>query len=487
MGFSIVIGIVLVPMYLEQVGTRMYGLWLATGGLVVWLGMFDMGISGQMGQRVASAYGARNRVKFGAYYTNGLLIQLILVFALTLMAFGLSLAVPWVLSVNGNEAKTLTDCTLIAGLSLGLQQLSNGQASILNALQRPVLKFIGQFSGGVVTVVTIVTLLRAGNGLYAIPIGMLAGSVLNLIFVGSYSFWLVWQSAAPMELQWPVVHEMIGIAATSFLAATSSAIVGRIEPTLIALAISPEMGVIYSTTKRAAEIIGSLTAMFIGSVNSGLSHLQAQGLESKMRSVFSDVLLLTMHASLVMVTIYVILNKMFIGLWVGEKYFAGTAVMLLIALSIIVTGFVSVFTNSLVAFGDFRFNNLLTFTESIIRLGLMGMLVFSLGLAGLPMATCLTGIIMLTISAWRMRTKMRMVPDWRGEGLRTAVGSTAMLAFATFMTVFLRASSWSQFSLWASSSAIAFIACSIGLSGRLRLLVFEVAHSRISKTRASSV
>lgn len=480
MGFNIIIGIVLVPAYIHYVGIRMYGLWLATGGMVVWLGMLDMGISNQMGQRVASAYGARNRLKFGSYYANGILIQLVLVAGLTVFAIGLSMAIPKMLKVSGAEAQTLTHCALLAGLSLGLQQLATGQANILNALQRPIVKFLGQFSGGIVTIVTIVTLLSAGRGLHAIPEGMLAGAGLNLGIVGSYAFWLVWESAAPLKLQWPVVQEMIGIATTSFLAVASGAIVGRIEPTIIAMTISPEMSVIYSNTKRAADITGTLTAMLIGSVNSGLSHLQAQGVETKVRSVFSDVLLLTFHTSMVMVAVYVAMNHSFVALWVGEKCFAGTGVMLLIALSVVITGFASVFTNALGAFGDFKFNNLLTFTESIVRLGLMGTLVFSLRLDGLPLATSLTGLIMLATAAWRIRRKMGIILDWRGEGVRTVLGSMGILTTAILLAVSFHATSWPQLAAWGAASAFVFIAWDFGSSGRLRSLASEMLGPRLT-------
>lgn len=53
-------GVVLVPVYLRQVGSAEFGLWLVAGSVAMWLAIIDPGISALMQQRVAQALGGQS-------------------------------------------------------------------------------------------------------------------------------------------------------------------------------------------------------------------------------------------------------------------------------------------------------------------------------------------------------------------------------------------------------------------------------------------
>ena len=49
---AIIRGLLFIPLYINFIGVRLYGLWLASGGVLVWLTMLDLGLGQGVAQRV---------------------------------------------------------------------------------------------------------------------------------------------------------------------------------------------------------------------------------------------------------------------------------------------------------------------------------------------------------------------------------------------------------------------------------------------------
>ena len=53
----------MVPLYLKYISAETYGVWLATGNVLFWLGVLDPGFSQVIVQRISLYYGADNLSK----------------------------------------------------------------------------------------------------------------------------------------------------------------------------------------------------------------------------------------------------------------------------------------------------------------------------------------------------------------------------------------------------------------------------------------
>src|SRR6185436_9756406 len=58
---AIVVGVVLVPFVLHQVGERLYGYWLASGEVLAYAALADLGVLGVVPWMIAQADGRRDR------------------------------------------------------------------------------------------------------------------------------------------------------------------------------------------------------------------------------------------------------------------------------------------------------------------------------------------------------------------------------------------------------------------------------------------
>ena len=70
----IIQGLLLIPLYLHYLGDRLYGFWLATGGVLAWISMLDLGASAVTLQRCAAAYGRKDLATVTSYFWHGVVV-----------------------------------------------------------------------------------------------------------------------------------------------------------------------------------------------------------------------------------------------------------------------------------------------------------------------------------------------------------------------------------------------------------------------------
>jgi len=87
---------------------------------------------------------------------------------------------------------------------------------------------------------------------------------------------------------------------------------------------------------------------------------------------------------------FVLLNKSFIDLWIGEEFYAGDITNILLVFWVVLSSFMSNLSYTVFAFGDIRKNNLVIFIQSVLFLILMLVFIHPLGLKGMALALVLS-------------------------------------------------------------------------------------------------
>mgnify|MGYP003100149233 FL=1 len=70
--YTILVGIILVPLYLKYIPKDLYGFWLATGNILSILTLINPGFSDVIQQKVAYCYGLHDYKKIGLYTVSGI-------------------------------------------------------------------------------------------------------------------------------------------------------------------------------------------------------------------------------------------------------------------------------------------------------------------------------------------------------------------------------------------------------------------------------
>lgn len=175
-------GVVLVPIYLRHVGSAEFGLWLIAGGVALWIGILDPGISALMQQRVSLALGSDRPGRAVGLARRGLRLNAVL--AAVMIVAG-AVTAGWIARLidPGATVAARTGWWLVflsvAGVAAGL--MANAITCLgvaLRAARTHTLVTIGSALAGLTATLGGLAL---GWGVLALPLGVVVRWVLQLL------------------------------------------------------------------------------------------------------------------------------------------------------------------------------------------------------------------------------------------------------------------------------------------------------------------
>ena len=440
-------GLVLVPVYLRYLGAETYGAWMASGDLLGWLAVLDLGIAGISAQRMAAAHGRGDARGVGEYFGTGLVVKAALVALLTALAV---LAAPWVpgwVRLTGPAAADLSACFAVAGLATGLGLLGNLVGALALGTQRMVFVNLAVFLSGAVGIVATLALLVAEWGLWALALGMLARGGVMLLAVGGHAIYVLRQDLrVRARVRWRVVKDFAALSPITVLTMVGNAAAARSDAVLIALFYGPRTVTVYVLTRRAADMLSLFLARIGAAVHPGFAHLVGGGDHARAAIVLSQVWRVYLWSAVPSVALYVALNRTFVSLWVGPGQFAGQTVTLLVGLNVLLVGWAALVTYVLGAAGQIARAGMAVFVEAALRILLALVLLRAMGLPGLPLAAVPTAAVAAYVAlGWLYGGLGVRLPR---VSLRDALSAAALLAIGAAAGTVRWADSWAGFVGW---------------------------------------
>ena len=98
--FAIASGLVLVPLTLRALGTRSWGLWLASGELIGYAAMLDLGVLGVLPWMLAESDGRQDRAAMRRLVGHGVIVATLVAIGYAAVAFLLWTVLPSVLRLS---------------------------------------------------------------------------------------------------------------------------------------------------------------------------------------------------------------------------------------------------------------------------------------------------------------------------------------------------------------------------------------------------
>lgn len=413
-GIIIIQGFLLIPLYLHFIGDRMYGLWLASGGVLAWLAFMDMGIGGLLIQRVSSAYGRRDYEQAVNYFVNGLVVYGVLDLLFCSLVFGLSFFIPGWFGAKGEEASLLRTCFQLAGIAAGAELLNNCLRGFAQSLQRPLFPIFSMISFRILGLAAIVLLLYQDYRLWAIPIGLLINAIPVLVLNIYYSLCLTQELGGVWRINKTMIRDFYRLSPALFAGRVGNSMVKNIEPVLIAMILRPELAPAFIITRRAADMVEQLLQVINASTFPSFAHLYAEGDIKKSRRAVSMIMALCFGAGLIGFGTYIAANRAFVHLWVGSEHFLGQGLTLLMAMGLLMMVINQFLSRFIIGMGDIVCPSLLILAEAVIRVILMAGLLLGLGLAGLPLGMLISCVIFGWIYYKRFEAKLpfSFFQDW---------------------------------------------------------------------------
>jgi len=447
-GITIVQGLLLIPLYLHYIGVEMYGMWLASGGMLGMLGMINFGVSSMVIQRVASAYGEKNHAMAGTYFINGVAVYLGICLLYAMGGWGASFWLDEILKVSGADAELLRQCFQLAVVAAVFGIFNECLRSFGQALLRPVIPMMSMAVGRMLGIGVTVWMLFYDFGLWAIPSGILvAESVIfgmNLLYV----LVLFRKLSARIGLDKKIIKEYIKTSPALLMARMGNTLSQESEPLLITMFIGPGVTTAYMVTRRAADMVFNILSVIVGSSMSSFAHLAGTGDDERINGITKNLLVLSFSIGAIGFAIYVGANHAFVSLWVGESFALDRNIILFIAIGFFARTFRGLLGQMLYAVGDFVGVSIVIFMEGVVRVAVSVSLLSTLGVIGVPLAFSLSCLITVVVLGTRLGRRLSMEIYFPGIGRFLFSAGVLFTSGMVLTRMEFGVDSWAYFSLY---------------------------------------
>ena len=401
--------LILVPLYLRTLGPRLYGAWLGTGDILNFLQLFDLGLTNVVTQRIGAAHARGDADAVGEYFGSGVVAMTVIGALLALAALGLSFGVSRWMHLTGAEADLLIACFRLGALATFLFVANFSVLGLARGTQDTDLQNAGVVLGAIGGFVISLVLLLRGAGLWAIVAGLCTrtGVVLlvSAIYVARLRMRGQLRNVRPTRR---ALVEFARLSPATTLAGIGYLLTTQTEATLVAVIIGPEAVPILTLTRRAVDVASGLLNTVAYSSYAGFAHLVESPERERSLEVYAEVSSLWLSLALSAAAAYVVVNPSLVPIWAGDAVFGGRGLTILLALQMLVMGYTQVMYYLYRASGEIVDGSILQFKESLVRFGVMLLLLKFVGISGPALATLLVAAPACLIAV--RRTRATLVP-----------------------------------------------------------------------------
>lgn len=421
-GFTIVNGIVLVPLYLRFFSLSTYGVWLASGNIVGLLGIFSVGINLVLMQRFAASYSRSDYEEFAALTGSGAILNASIAVIIVILVAVISPRIPIWLKAESGEYTPLIAGFVMAGLGSAFTLLQVFLHTIVRARQQTLFAGISNVVALVIGVTATVWGLYAGLSVAAIGLGVMLRGLSGMLLILLYLV-KVWprQLMPTIRFSSATTRELGKATLPVTLSRMGNVFLNNSQATIITILVNPAAAAIYTLTGRVF-LLGYSVLQSIGpAVISGLAHFSESETDPvRIRKLLREIIGLFSAASAFLLAAALALNESFISLWVGSDKYGGFWLALFICISAVLKSRQSLLESLLASLNVIQEAAWASIVELLVQLALIWLLANRLGLIGIPIAEAVS---ILLVTGWFF---VRLLS--RRIGLRAAAGLRLSLA-----------------------------------------------------------
>lgn len=428
--------ILLLPMYLRAVGTETYGVWLATGEILLWMVAFDCGIPNLMIQRIGSAHAQGRTGEIGRQFASCLAFLSVLAVALSGLLWALSPVVANLFASGSVVSADLVGPLRVAAIATGLTLVNYAFQGLARALQLTALPNVAAVLSTVAGFAVTYVLLLRGSGLQAIAIGLLvrsAGSLVGgiLILLAVDGFRPARQSFRPC---WVVTKDYLRETPLLLSSGIAYALMTNSQIAIANLVLGPAAAVLLSTTRRLADLIKSVLDMASYSTEGGLAHLFGTGDKPKVVRVLREIDERFFLLSFAMLAGYIAANGQFVELWTKGEFQPLPILTILLALRAFTTTWSYMGVARLRASGAFRTASAVLLGDCLFRILAMTLGAMYWGLIGLCIGSALPSIAFGFLARTRLEGTWGALPKFSVNLAATCVGVSILSVAIGFLS-----------------------------------------------------
>lgn len=397
--YTILVGVVLVPLYLRYIPVEVYGYWLATGNILILVSMIDPGFSAVVQQKISFNYGCNNKERVGEYAGNGILIGFCFAFLVFILGSGIYFYFPYFLS-SASSSTYIHDLQNAFGLSL-IGTFFMLIYYILGAIDYGILSSIGigliNLISNLLSLILIVFLLTNNYGILSLGLGALIRGFSFLVLSFIYTFFRFRSEDIEWKMNRGLLVDFVSLSGFNFLGKIGLNVTTQVNSYICANLVGPVAATTLKFTQTVPEFTKIIVVRLANSISPVIPNYLSIGDFSAIRNILVKLIYISIWIiGLVFLGFYT-LNSLFIELWVGVEYYGGTRLNMLVLILLLfslLSEFLSIIAFSL---GNIKPNSICFFIQGCIYVPLALYCTSFFGIQGVLIA----GIIgHLLTTAW---------------------------------------------------------------------------------------
>ncbi|MEO8076552.1 MAG: hypothetical protein ABI818_09510 [Acidobacteriota bacterium] len=407
---AIVVGVALVPFVLHRVGGRLYGYWLASGEVLAYAAMADLGVLGVVPWLIAEADGRRDRDAIRRLMSTGFFATLVVSACYILIVVLLWHVAPVVLQLPAADRAAIGGPLAVLACVTAVVLPLRITNSALMGLQD--VKFAGAIStmSWALDLIITVTLLLRGYGLYALALGAAVPSVVSVI-AGCVRLRVL---APDLTRGWPrpslgelgrLFREGFG----AWLGQWGWRLSAATDAIVLAWLGHPVWITVLAMSGKLSQTLTQMSWPPGDSALVGLAQLSGENRPEALRSAVAAVLRVYLVLATAGMCIVLGVNGAFVSRWVGADMFGGTSVNAMLALLIVTTTLTHGAATVSSVLGKRTHVGVATVVAGAAQVSLALLFASRIGLIGIPLAALCAQVFLLIpslLSALTHRTTL---------------------------------------------------------------------------------
>ena len=444
---AIVSGVVMVPLYLKFIPLDIYGAWLASGNILVWLSFIDPGLTVVLQQQIGFAYGKRDYQSLREIIFGGLLISTLI--SVTIIIIGLLLApyLPLFLNIaHTNVSNNIIQAFSLAVIGTSLTLLSFSISAVNIGLQNSIGVGLISISVTLLSTILIAVLLFNGFGLLAIAYASVFSGVLYTLGQAIYLSRRLVVEKIGFKVTFNNFKYLTKILSYSFLGRSASTLANNLDLLVVSQFLRPETVSVLAISRKVPDISKEFINQPSVAFQPAISHLMGSGEIEKARNTLTRLIRILYWMLCLVVGGLIALNDNFVTLWVGPHIFVGTSINLILCITLFFTVATACLRNICTALGDIKGNSIATLAQSLLFIPLV---IFGTKYFGLIGAVLAPLISTLAVSVWYYPKSFSKLlnlsfKDYKSYLFETILPLVAMLVLAFGFSLF-QINDWLRF------------------------------------------
>lgn len=327
---TIVVGFLLTPFILRNLGGAVYGMWVLVGAVVAYGNLLDFGITSAVTKYIAEYRAKGELEQVWSLISTALLLAVLL--GVAVLGCGLIGApfFPRVFNIPPGEHELASSLVVLASLGIGISIPSMIISSVFRGMQRFDLSNLLGVIGTLVSAGLVVLVLSLGGNVLGIALSSIAVTLVMQVV----SVLVIRQAMPELRFGWqylslPVARTLLSFSWSLFVVNVATQLQSKTDEIVIGLFLPIQLITSYTVARRLSEMPQILASQFIKIILPVASELDATDDNTRLRAVYIASTRITLAIFVPFACVLIVLAQAILTLWVGEAY-AGSAHIVLI-------------------------------------------------------------------------------------------------------------------------------------------------------------